>query len=79
MIVDYHRANYFGENFIICGGGGIDHNELCAHVDRYFGKLPREPVLNPNRPGKPELKSEVFLMESELTPNINVGIFYEGA
>ena len=25
MIVNYHKANYYGGNLIVVGGGGIDH------------------------------------------------------
>ena len=25
MIVNYHKANYYGGNFIVVGGGGINH------------------------------------------------------
>jgi predicted Zn-dependent peptidase len=77
MIVEYHRANYFGKNLIVVGGGGIDHKQLCDYVDRHFGKLGANPVHPRNMPGKPSLKSEVFLMESELTENLNISVFYE--
>jgi predicted Zn-dependent peptidase len=25
MVVDFHRANYYGENMVIVGTGGISH------------------------------------------------------
>ena len=62
---------------IIVGGGGINHEELCGHVDKHFNKMRATPEVKPNQPGKPSFKHEVFMMESELTENLNIGLFYE--
>lgn len=60
------------------GGGGLNHEELCGHVDKHFRHMKPDPEVKPNPPGgKPDFKHEVFLMESELTENLNVGLFYE--
>jgi predicted Zn-dependent peptidase len=78
MITRYKAANYFGKNLIVVGGGNVNHNELCRLMDKHFGHMPSDPPFAPNTPGKPVFKGkDVFLMESDLTENVNVGIFYE--
>lgn len=76
-IVEYHKQNYFGKNLIIAGGGGINHEELCAHVDKCFRKMRSDPEVIPVQSLKPTFKHEVFMMESELTEGLNIGMFYE--
>jgi processing peptidase subunit beta len=75
MIVKYHRDNYFGSNFIVVGGGGVNHQELCDQVEKHFSRV-KARAPSPPTP-KPKFKDEVFLMESELTPDLNISIFYE--
>ncbi len=36
MIIDYHKNNYYGENIIIIGGGDINHQKFCEHIEKYF-------------------------------------------
>jgi predicted Zn-dependent peptidase len=67
MIVNYHRANYYGSNFIVVGGGGINHEELCGKIEKNFSKARLKPEIKPNLPEKPKFTNEVFLMESDLT------------
>lgn len=78
MIYDYHRANYYGENLIIVGVGNVNHEELCSFVDKHFSKIPRRSPISQPESLKPTFKNEVFLMESELTEKVNVGLLYEG-
>lgn len=76
-IVEYHKANYYGRNLIVVGGGGIKHEELCAQVDTHFKRMRSTPEVKAHEPPKPSFKHEVFMMESELTENLNIGLFYE--
>lgn len=60
------------------GGGDINHGELCHYIDKYFSKMPSDPPHPPNRPEKPKFCTDkIFMMESDLTEDINVGIYYE--
>ena len=77
MIVDYHDANYVGENIIVVGCGNLNHDELIAHVDNYMKvqrvKRPRDT----SNLTKPEFHEGVMLLESKNTSDVNVGILYE--
>ncbi|CAD8062848.1 unnamed protein product [Paramecium sonneborni] len=77
MIADYHKNNYYGENLIICGVGNIKQEQLCEYVTKHFSKIHKK-----NQQNKQEIpvnfQNEVFLMQSELTEDINVGLFYKG-
>lgn len=43
MIVEYHKQNYFGENIIIVGAGGHDHDKLVEIVEKTFNKFRSNP------------------------------------
>lgn len=77
MIVDYHRNNYFGENFIVIGCGNIKHEDLCEQVAEGFKKVYPKPAKAQPVSEKPQFQSELFLMQSELTDQVNATIFYE--
>jgi predicted Zn-dependent peptidase len=41
MIVDFHKTNYFGENMVIVGTGGVSHQQLVDLAEQHFHSLPR--------------------------------------
>ena len=77
MVVDFHRANYYGENMVIVGTGGISHQQLIDLVEKNFQNLPRKsgvPKRNSERPiYNPGL---LFIRDDEMV-NSNVGLFYD--
>ena len=80
MIVDYHRSNYYGKNVTVIGVGNVNHNELTELSEKYFGVFSescpsdKKQILNLQ---KPKFHSEAVFLESDVTDEINLGLFYE--
>lgn len=41
LIWDYFHSNYYGENIIVSGAGGVPHEKLCELVEKTMGHLPK--------------------------------------
>ena len=77
MVVDFHRTNYFGDNIVVVGTGGVSHQQLVDLVEKHFHSLPRKgarPQLNQERPVY--IPALLFVRDDEMV-NSNVGVFYD--
>jgi processing peptidase subunit beta len=41
MVIDFYQTNYFGENIVIVGTGGVSHQQLVDLVEQHFHSMPR--------------------------------------
>jgi predicted Zn-dependent peptidase len=39
MIVDFHNANYYGDNMVVVATGNVNHDEVVELVDKHFHTL----------------------------------------
>ncbi|TNV80358.1 hypothetical protein FGO68_gene11189 [Halteria grandinella] len=77
MIIDFHTANYYGDNMVVVATGNVNHDEVVEHVEKHFHTLKKKSV-------KPRANSErpvynpglLFIRDDEMI-NSNVGVFYD--
>lgn len=78
FVVNYHAANYFGENLVIVGAGGIKHEELVELANTHFGHCARKPPEGVKRKGteKPTFIPALTMIRDDEMENCCVGVFY---
>lgn len=40
QVIQYHTQNYTAKNFNLVAVGNLEHNQLVAHCEKYFGNVP---------------------------------------
>lgn len=79
MIVNYHDANYFGENIIIVGAGDVSHAHLVELANKHFSNCAQKPPEGVKRKGmeKPIYNPGLMMIRDDEMINSCVGVFYD--
>eukprot|EP00826_Nyctotherus_ovalis_P005650 TRINITY_DN11287_c0_g1_i12.p1 TRINITY_DN11287_c0_g1~~TRINITY_DN11287_c0_g1_i12.p1 ORF type:complete len:349 (-),score=92.85 TRINITY_DN11287_c0_g1_i12:254-1300(-) len=78
MVVNFHAANYFGENMIVVGTGDVDHKELVDMVKHHFANCKRSPPEGLEREGmnRPIYNPGLSMLRDDEMEDCHVGVFY---
>lgn len=72
----YKAANYYGDNLVVVGTGGVDHDALVDAVNKSMGALAKTTnVPKANSEKAIYTPSLLFIRDDEMV-NTNVGVFY---
>lgn len=79
MVSNYYHTNYVGENLIIIGTGGVNHEAFVAEVSKKFGEMSRTASSELVRPNthKPHYTPSVMYMRDDELYNSAIGVFYD--
>ena len=72
----YRAANYFGDNMVIVGTGGIDHEAFVDSCNQAFGAMQKTPTLESSDENCIFTPSLLFVRDDEMY-NSNVAVFYD--
>lgn len=78
MLQEYRAANYVGNNIVIVGTGGVDHDALADMVNQAFSSLPQKSAqAGRNNDDKCVYVPALLMMRDDEMYNANVGVFYD--
>lgn len=73
----YRAANYTGENVVVVGTGGVEHDALVDMVSGAFGSLPQSSSGARANSDKCVYTPALLMMRDDEMYNANVGVFYD--
>ena len=76
-LAGYRAANYFGDNIVIVGTGGVDHDSFVDQVNQAFGQISKTTVAQPVNTDKPFTTPSLMFIRDDEMINSNVGVFYD--
>lgn len=76
-LLNFRAANYFGDNVVVVGTGGIDHDSFVDAVNQHFGTVAKgTSVPEANSEQAVYTPSLLYIRDDEMY-NSNVGVFYD--
>jgi len=72
----YRAANYFGDNMVVVGTGGVDHESFVDQCNQAFGTMQKTPTLDSADEKAIFTPSLMFVRDDEMY-NANVAVFYD--
>ena len=73
----YRSANYTGENIVVVGTGGVDHDAFVEQVNAAFGSLNKTQDQEVANSDKCVYVPALLMMRDDEMYNANVGVFYD--
>jgi processing peptidase subunit beta len=77
MLNAFRSANYTGENIVVVGTGGVDHDAFVEQVNAAFGSLNQQSEQARNNAEKCIYTPALLMMRDDEMYNANVGVFYD--
>jgi len=77
-ILDSHRAaNFFGDNIVVVGTGGVDHESFVDQVNQAFSSIGQTTSVQRANEEKPIYVPALLMIRDDEMVNANVGVFYD--
>lgn len=73
----YRAANYFGDNIVIVGTGGVDHDSFVDSVNQAFSSIGQTTSVERPNQEKPVYIPALLMIRDDEMINANVGVFYD--
>lgn len=73
----YRAANYFGDNIVVVGTGGIDHDSFVDQVNQSFSSIGQTTSVERPNSEKPVYVPALLMIRDDEMINANVGVFYD--
>ena len=77
ILDNYRAANYFGDNIVIVGTGGIDHDSFVDQVNQAFSSIGQTTSVQRASEEKPIYTPALLMIRDDDMVNANVGVFYD--
>lgn len=77
ILDQYRGANYFGDNIVVVGTGGIDHDSFVDQVNQSFSSIGQTTSVERPNQEKPIYVPALLMIRDDEMTNANVGVFYD--
>jgi len=73
----YRSANYTGENIVVVGTGGVDHDAFVQQIETAFGGLQQQAATEQVNSDNCVYTPSLLMMRDDEMYNVNVGVFFD--
>ena len=77
ILDNYRAANFFGDNIVVVGTGGIDHDSFVDQVNQAFSSIGQTSSVERPNGEKPIYVPALLMIRDDEMINANVGVFYD--